>query len=638
MIREYGDGECYAFQVSPTTNQLINTSRSYAHKKNSASTQGGASPGGASSLVASFCFHITHRVEAFRKYLQTLFLPEGYPSSVTDDLLPSAKMELIQQVCGSIPGALATRAILMGIGVGAATANASSSTISWVMRDGVRLVASIFFAGQVSTDLDMRSKSWRMIADFCGDFSAMVEVVGSWFPPLFLWMLGFAACLKAIVGVCALGTRASFSEHFAKIGNMADVTTKANNREYAAGFLGLFLGSLTMYCTPEDSVSITLMVFLFFTCLHLYTNYYSLRVHIMDHLNGPRMEICLSTFQKNADRARQQALEKEHKSSENNVSKDDLAKKVCFTPIHTCTMTQANNAEYLFILPPPSLPHQKKGFLDYAMSTLSCILPRMLLRIRIGSSLSEAYGTPRHSHRKSGNYSRVGASSTPLVRPEDIHRISDVLSCQGVALLYNTWEETYYVLITEYFMSQGQPGSWEPFRRREELLQLAKEGMKDPEEVFQQRENGNHIIIPTGHAPRMIRELWGCFYAYYHYTAILKAREGKGEEAIVPEKGEPSGTRSPEKRETGKGSSKVYVIQSLSESGVFNGNTQRSHPFEFDERTAFSKLEELSTKEYPDDPLYNYFILFFISLKRQGYRLDRLLLPNEGHTISIEYT
>lgn len=352
------------------------------------------------------------------------------------------------------------------------------------------------------------------------------------------------------------------------------------------------------------------------------------------------MEICLGAFQKNAEKVREKAKEKDNQKSESASSDDLKTKKLDLLPVNTCTMTQANNAEYLFILPPLPLPHQQKSFLDYAVVALSYILPRMQLRIRIGSSLSEAYSTPPpvHSNRKKGNYTRVSTMSSPSVTPEDIHKISEVLACKGVALLYNTKEETYYVLIAEYFMSHGQPASWEPFRRREELLQLAKEGVEDPEEVFQQRENGNHIIIPNGHAPRMIRELWGCFYAYYHYTAVLKARSGKGEAAIVLPKGDSSMGLTPKGEGRAAREARVHIIQSLNENGVFDANAQKSHPFEFDERTSFGRLDELSVKEYPDDPLYNYFILFFISLKRQGYRLDRLLLPNEGHTIAIDYT
>lgn len=651
MIREFSGGESWSFLVDPKTHHFTNVVKSYAQKSSENST--GTSQPDRLGIRG-----------AIKKQLQRLFLPEGYPSSVTDDLLPTAKMELLQQVCGSIPGALSTRAVLMGIGVGAATANASSSTISWVMRDGVRLIASVFFAAHVSTNLDERSKTWRMVADVCGDFSALVEVFGSWCPPLFLWMLGFAACLKAVVGVCAMGSRTSFAEHFAKIGNMADVTTKANNRDYVASFLGLFLGSATMYCTPQDSVFITMSVFLLFTFFHLFANYYCLRSYIMDYLNGPRLEVCIEVFKKSMEadtnrrdaraalehdkdaaaldklalgadvtvetgKGEQEGDDEQESDMDNDEDSGDLrpgsspskpdasvryprnrsnyktASRVdMLSRGSTCTMKYANNAEYLFILPPP--PLERVSFRDHVEHMLSCILPTLKLRIRLGVSMKQIF--PEHEGKMS------------LVNPDIVHKVEESLSCRGVALLYHSKKETYYVIYPEYFTSHGQPASWEPFRRQAALLQLARQGLTDPEEAFQEKEQGNHVLISKGHGSLMLKQLWAFFYAYYHNATVQKQKEGKIKSAIISDKHQ-----------------EVFVIQSLSADGVLDAQAQQSFPFEFDERSHLDLLEELFQKDYGPDGLYPAFILFFTSLKRQGYRLDRLLLPNEGWTVAVHY-
>lgn len=634
MIREYGNGECHCFRVDSKRQQLSCTSRSYANQNDEQKTSRSAT-GKYAARIAFLRTSVSHRVKAFRTYVTSLFLPEGYPSSVTDDFLPSATMEMLQQVCGSIPEALATRAILRQIGFGVASANGVSATISWVMRDGVRLVFGIVFADKVSLDLERRSKSWRMVGDFCRDFALVVGVVGIWFPSLFLCMLGIAACLKAIAAVCTVGTRISFSAHFAHAQNIADVTTKANSRDGAAGMMGIFLSFLTVYGTPEHSVSIFWSVFLLFTCLHVFASYYSMRVHIMDHLNAPRLEICLAEFQKNAEvsRMKKDVLEEttekmaEGRDCPNENQSTDLA---C-----TCTVTHANNAEYLFILPPPSPPHSTQTVYHLALHMLSCILPRLRLRIRMGSSVSDAYSVPPPSNvnLKNSNAARAPSVTSPSISHENVQLISDILSCKGVALLYNTREETYFVIFSEYFTSYGYPVSLESFRRRKELRQLAKEGVKDPEAVFQQREKGNQVIVPCGHASRIIQELWACFYAYYHYSSIIKAR-GTSSTSVKISKHEKG---SPAKRKDAALASEVYIIQSLDENGNFVANAQHCHPFEFDDRTLGSQLDALRAKDYPNDALYRYFILFFISLKQQGYRLDRLLIPHERHTIAIEY-
>lgn len=581
MIREYYGGEGSGYQVDPKTSSFHNVVHCFAQA--SANTQ---------AKDLSYGRNTWARFKtSLGKKLQNMFLPVGYPASVTDDLLPSAKLELVQQVCSSIPGTLSTRAVLMGIGVGAATANASSSTITWVMRDGVRLIVSVFFATRVSTNLDMRSKTWRMIADISNDFAALVEVVGSWFPPLFLWSLAFAASLKAVVSVCSLGSRTSFSEHFAKIGNLADVNTKASNREYVAAFIGLFLGSLTMYLTPEDSVFFTMTMFLFFTFLHLLVNYFSLRAHIMDHLNAPRYEVCMKAFIKSAEEERKHA---------DPASKEPIR-------VSACTLTTANHSEYLFILPPR--PLFRKTLTDRLLAPLYCLFPALDLRIRFGVSIRDAFETPY-------------PMKTLPVTPIHIHKISEALSCKGVALLYNTVSRTYYVLYAEYFTKNGQPASWEPFRRQDALLKLARQGVEDPEEEFMKTEKENHVIINRGHHSMMVKQLWAFFYAYYHYHSLG------------------GGSASSPKSNLEKGSSgeDVYVIHSLRDDGVFVPEEQTLSLFSFDDRTPYDVLEELRTKDYKGDSLYNLFITFFLSLKRQSYRLDRVLLPNEGFTVQIEYT
>eukprot|EP00796_Vickermania_ingenoplastis_P010089 gene10089-7059_t len=597
MIHEFSGGESCTFRVDPKTKRFTDTVKSYAHEATAPADRTkeaedhlddhkkDAAPQKGPGIIGSI-----------QKNMQQVFLPEGYPTSVTDDLLPTAKLELVQQVCGSITHALATRAVLMGIGVGAATANASSSTISWVMRDGVRLIASLFFAAKVSTNLDERSKTWRMVADVCSDFSAMVEVLAKWFPSCFFLLIAFAACLKAVVSVCATGSRTSFAEHFAKIGNTADVITKASNRENIAAFLGLFMGSATMYCTPPDSLIATIFVFLLFTFLHLYANYFCLRNYIMDYLNGPRLEVCIDSFQRSVEDELVHFVR----------SKDEKGYTSTLLRSSVCTPKYANNSEYLFVLPPPA--NDAHSLREYMLRFLGVFLPHLNLRIRFGVSLQQVFP----------NLDR----SVSLVHPKIVQEVHESLACRGVALLYHAVQETYYVVFPEYFTSNGQPASWEPFRRRAELLRLACEGVPNPEEEFLEREKGNHVIVGDGHGTFMQKQLWAFFYAYYHNTAVRKAKSNVIKSAIL--------TQSPHE-------SDVYVIQSLRADGILDTDHQASYKFEFDEHTQLDVVEKLAQKSYPMDGLFPAFIVFFISLKRQGYRMDRVLLPNEGWTVAVQY-
>ncbi len=47
-----------------------------------------------------------------------VFLPQGYPDSVTDDYIEYQMWDTLQAFASSITGALATEAVLKGAGVG----------------------------------------------------------------------------------------------------------------------------------------------------------------------------------------------------------------------------------------------------------------------------------------------------------------------------------------------------------------------------------------------------------------------------------------------------------------------------------------------------------------------------------------
>lgn len=89
------------------------------------------------------------------KIFKTLFLPQGYPDSVSEDYIHYQLWDTIQAFCSTINGkfskkrifiqnmnfkhktlafvgTLSTHAILKGVGVGSDAANPLSATITWV--------------------------------------------------------------------------------------------------------------------------------------------------------------------------------------------------------------------------------------------------------------------------------------------------------------------------------------------------------------------------------------------------------------------------------------------------------------------------------------------------------------------------
>ncbi|KAI0216134.1 RUS1 family protein C16orf58, partial [Lamellibrachia satsuma] len=69
----------------------------------------------------------------------SVFLPQGYPESVSDDYMDYQIWDTMQAFCSSITGALAAQAILKGVGVGDENATVLAATMTWLIK-GTSLV------------------------------------------------------------------------------------------------------------------------------------------------------------------------------------------------------------------------------------------------------------------------------------------------------------------------------------------------------------------------------------------------------------------------------------------------------------------------------------------------------------------
>jgi hypothetical protein len=81
-----------------------------------------------------------------KRLFQRIFLPSGYPDSVSEDYLDYQKWDTVQAFCSTITGTLSTHAILTGLGVGTETASAMSATVTWVLKEGTGHFGRICFA------------------------------------------------------------------------------------------------------------------------------------------------------------------------------------------------------------------------------------------------------------------------------------------------------------------------------------------------------------------------------------------------------------------------------------------------------------------------------------------------------------
>lgn len=225
-----------------------------------------------------------------------LFLPVGYPASVTADYLEFQIWDTLQAMSSYLRGMLCTHAVLTGLGVGEASASATSATVNWVLRDGLGMAGSLLFAAWGSAGFGANIQFWRLFADVINDVGLTLELVSPLFPReyFFLFLVGGCLC-RSLCGVAAGSTRAALMQHFARVGNMADLAAKEGSQETFVTLLGMVGGALLMRWIDGDTRS-TWILFGALTVLHVFANWRGVRALVLCTLNPQRTDLLLRDF------------------------------------------------------------------------------------------------------------------------------------------------------------------------------------------------------------------------------------------------------------------------------------------------------------------------------------------------------
>ncbi|KAJ1126196.1 hypothetical protein NDU88_004604 [Pleurodeles waltl] len=235
------------------------------------------------------------RYQSLRDFFTSIFLPQGYPESVSEDYLSYQIWDTVQAFASSVTGTLATQAMLRGVGVGDESATVAAATLTWILKDGTGMLGRIFFAWMKGSKLDCDAKKWRLFADILNDLAIFMEILAPAFPEVFTLIVCVAGLCKCIVGVAGGATRAALTMHQARRDNMADVSAKDGSQETLVNLAGLLV-SLLLIPLVTDNLFLVYVLFFFFTGLHLYANYRAVRGIVMDTLNQARLTILVHHF------------------------------------------------------------------------------------------------------------------------------------------------------------------------------------------------------------------------------------------------------------------------------------------------------------------------------------------------------
>ncbi|TDL24306.1 DUF647-domain-containing protein [Rickenella mellea] len=227
--------------------------------------------------------------------LAEVFLPSGYPASVTPDYMNYQIYDSLQAFSSSIAGLLSSRAVLEGFGVGDQNASATHAMLLTIVQDATSRLATIVFAWRLGTALEPEAKMYRFAADIFNDTAILLDCLSPALPSnLRIAALCLSGSLRALCGVSAGGAKAALSVHFAKAGNVGELNAKDHSQETVIGLFGMMCGSFVIsHITSRSATWTALLVLL---AVHLTTNYLAVRSVVMTTLNRQRTNIVYTTY------------------------------------------------------------------------------------------------------------------------------------------------------------------------------------------------------------------------------------------------------------------------------------------------------------------------------------------------------
>ncbi|KAI2463529.1 vitamin B6 photo-protection and homoeostasis-domain-containing protein, partial [Annulohypoxylon bovei var. microspora] len=225
--------------------------------------------------------------------LKDVFLPVGYPKTVTADYTPYQVYDSLQAFSSTIAGLLSSRAVLQGFGVGDSASSATAAVLLTVLQESTGRLATIIFAHRCGQAIQPECKFYRFLADIVNDAALLLDVLAPALPtyPKILALCG-AGVLRALCGISGGAAKAELSAHFAENGNLAELNAKDGSQETVISLLGMLVGSVFLkYVQGRDAVLAWMVVLV---SIHLWTNYRAVCSVQMRTLNKQRLCIMLN--------------------------------------------------------------------------------------------------------------------------------------------------------------------------------------------------------------------------------------------------------------------------------------------------------------------------------------------------------
>ncbi|KAF9094890.1 hypothetical protein BGX27_001361 [Mortierella sp. AM989] len=225
-----------------------------------------------------------------------VFLPKGFPDSVTPNYWPFAKWQFVHNIAGSVTAVISTQSLLFAMGLGAGSIPMAAA-LNWIIKDGLGQLGGVVYASFVSDKFDSEPKRFRFQATVAMQGANLLELLTPLWPGYFLVIASISNIGKNMAWLASSATRAQMNKTFALRDNLGDITGKSGSQTTAAGLVGTGLGvviAALMSFISEDPTALPLvpmcLTFLPFSIFNIYSNYRSSHYVTTPSLNVPRAE------------------------------------------------------------------------------------------------------------------------------------------------------------------------------------------------------------------------------------------------------------------------------------------------------------------------------------------------------------
>eukprot|EP01125_Pyxidicula_operculata_P000255 TRINITY_DN10334_c0_g1_i1.p1 TRINITY_DN10334_c0_g1~~TRINITY_DN10334_c0_g1_i1.p1 ORF type:complete len:462 (-),score=80.11 TRINITY_DN10334_c0_g1_i1:66-1451(-) len=222
-----------------------------------------------------------------------VFLPSGYPHSVTPDYIHYYKWIFVLSITGSATYVMSMTALLHSVNLASSAAGIAAG-VNWVLKDGLGSIGKILSANILASRFDTDTKRAMWWAEVFYNTGTALEMLTSMFPMLFLFLGTIANVIKGVAGLTVGACRASINKQFARQENLGDITARTTTQGLVGYIIGTSVG-IGLH-TIFSGGSYLWGVFGCLACLHLFSSYRALRNIRFVHLNQQRAALLMEQY------------------------------------------------------------------------------------------------------------------------------------------------------------------------------------------------------------------------------------------------------------------------------------------------------------------------------------------------------